>query len=74
MSDGPQRDNEDNELSVAFVGVTAVVVCLAADPALSDGHVFIEFLRSSQQHPTLGSGILEIELRSLVSVLECSFK
>ena len=30
---------------VAFVGITAVVVCLAADPALPDGHMLIEFLR-----------------------------
>ena len=29
---------------VTFGGVTAVVVCLAADPALSDGHMFVKFL------------------------------
>ena len=60
--------------SVAFVGVTAVMVCLAADPALSNGHVLIEFLRSRQQHPTLGASVLKIEARSLVNVLKCDFK
>ena len=62
-------------LFIALVGVTSAMVCLAADPALPDGHMLIKFFRFRKKYAKAGGGVLLAKFSGLLfggkSQFEC---
>ena len=62
-------------LFVTLAGVTAAMVCLAADPALPDGHMLIKFFRFRKKYAKAGGGVLLAKFSGLLfggkSQFEC---
>ena len=51
-------------LFITLAGVTAAMVCLAADPALPDGHMLVKLLRPGSKYSKAGGGIFVTEFGS----------
>ena len=56
---------------VLAFGIAFVVVRLATDRTLPDGHKLIEFFGSCQKHSQSGGGVLGAKFASLVPVGKC---